>query len=1276
MLGSSQVKSHVEQGHVLDVKPRVIAEWNMNAVASPYIHGTYDHPTTFSTLSLSSIDSSPVPTLVNRGDSNAIFTDTECQLILIQQKSASASISHKQANNGIVTLTARKSVNISPGTGITVTGLGANYDGNFIALNGTNGTIIKYDTSNVSLNLDKKRVRPAGYVTANLSKYSVDYDVSSVPTKAAKFFVKLKSDYMHQSTVELNTNVLETVEVKISAVGYRNGLPVFTQVVTKNYSVNSVNWTNASLSFANPDEQENPIDLIKFILTVESSSSSDASLLVDELYATPISEYEVYIQDRLPLSEVFEIDRPGEILMDYGPINVVLNDQESFPQQPSPTHMASSYALGPYFEKVQRSITPFANNPYSYYVSGSDADSKKIWTLYDKEFNINRLVIKINAIAAKPSVDQFIIKVLTSQGWQKINTTGLEFSNNGILNLYYKSGSWSDTKWANHLIPRFDSDSLQFTDSTKIKGVYFEVVQQEYIAPDSLLNVDPAINVLELVEISPRLEIDLSEYVISLNIDKEMESSDVPLPFGSITANTAGVSFTSVPIIFNDSDTKSSENDDIIPVSNYSSTSPFKDLLVRGVKIKAHMDLDRENRLIGLSSDKDVIPMFVMYAERWLEEEEGVTVECYDSIKKMQSIPTRPLYLEGKSVNEIIYSILDSVGIFEYDSNELFDLDITRFEGKSYSDYFLQNKPVVEYYWASKELSISDSLNEIFKVYQISMHVDEYGVIRFSSLYDVNKRINNIINSEDDSSIVYVQDVNDSNSRSNLISASFEEIERPEKIILRYKRPSPSTSDYRQARRRVNTFFTTKATDIVWEPEQESQVLTFFELAAPGIVSETQDRIPFNVDKASTLQNSIENSGYLLIDQEIVKYDGIEYAFTISGDEEYSRVEAIRNTSDINRILSEIFQEKKTNRINWTPTGFMVNVQRGLFGTVAAEHPILAPNKRNGWKSREFNNNYKNTSSIEESDGFYGSSEGGISIKSNKSNGGFFIYPGENNTVDKKRRFFARYKLNSIPAGKTGWLGAAIGIDIQNGDIENGLFVWTGVKNKNKQTTITVKIEQITNGNKNSILAAKDFDFSEDLFSYDETMEMYLEFNNSMDNMKVYIGSTSLFQTVKEKKKKKTGKTVEFKTHTVKLKRKIKKNGLFGFGALENGQGLLDALAFTRRTNPRNLNDIKIFNMPNSYSYQSGDKTSPGYYIGANNLLDNIIYNQYISGFNIMKDSFVFTGSPVARGIKIFEVDYQDYPVTGGPQAEFLGYSYSIDAIRNAKIINGSENIT
>ena len=1263
MLGSTAVKSHINQGKVIDLRPRIIGEWNMNSTSGPYMYGTYNHPESFPSRSLSADGPSPEPTTVNRGESNAIFSDTQCQLISISGETSSASVAARAVLNGVVTLVCRKDHNIKPGQMIKVSGVG-DFDGIFIAGSGTNGILVSYDINDPTVNRTLAAVRPAGSVSSNFASYYMNFSVADIPTKAVKFFMKLKSDYQHQLVNNPLSNPLETFQVKITVTGYRDGKPLYTQVSTKNYDVDSSQWTQVSMAFANPDEEIPPTS-IRLELSMESVVDSSKYLLVDQIAVFPISEYEVYSQDRLPLSEVFEPQRPGEILMDYGPINVDLSKTETFAKQSSPVHMASAYALGPYFERVQRSIAPFAKNPYSYYVSGSDSGSKKFWCLYEKESSINRIVIKSNAIATKPKVNKFKIKVLTASGWQEINTANIEFNNNGILNIYYKSGAWSTTQWANNVVPKINLSTGQFTDSIKIKGIYLEVQEQVYVIADSLLNKDPAIEVFELVEISPRLEIDLSDFVTSFNVNKELEGSNIPLPIGRITSNSANITFTSIPITVNNADTASAENDDVFPLSNYSANSPFKDLMTKGIKFKGHFDLDLQNRTSGPLADKIKIPAFVMYSERWSEQTDRITVECFDIIKKLQSTPSRPIYLDGKNLNEIVYSILDSVGFGDYLPNELLSMESIKYKGKS-----ILSKPTVRYYWGRKEESVVDALNELFKAYQVSMFVDEYGILRFTSLLDFSIRIKDV----NPANVVYVQDMSDSNSASNLISSQIQDVERPEKILLRYKTPSPSVSDYRSDRKNRAISFVRKATDIVWEPEQEAKVLTFFELSPPGIVSSTQDRIAFNVQRASTLQNSIEYSGYLLIDQEIVRYDGIEFIFTIEGNSEYSKVVVIRDKSDIERTISEIFQDEKTYRVNWTSTGYMVNVERGLFGTVAKPHPIILTGQRVGWNGREFNRNYKEVSTIDQSDGKFGALNGGVSIQSNKTSGGIFIFPSENNTVDTKRRFFCRYEINSIPSGKNGYLGAAIGVQLESQEVKNGLFVFTGVKSKNKQSTITMKIDQVVNGEIKTILAEKDFDFSDDLFDQNESIEMYIDFNSNMDQMSVVIGSTSIFQKVKDKKDPKTGKTIQFKTETVSLKARIQKKGIFGFAALESGKGLLDAMSFTAKSDAGALNNLAINNLDDSYNKKFYSKAA-SYFTGNDTLLDSIIYNQYIAGFNVTKDSFVFTGAPVARGLEIFEVDYQDYPIVEDAEVEFLGYSYNIDAAQSSNQLNGSEGV-
>jgi hypothetical protein len=1273
MLGNTTVRNSINGSDVVEAKPKIIAEWNMNSIASPFIHGTETHPISFTPLTLQKGAAAPNITSITETSNfdrtfySPVFNDNTSQLIIASSSSTSALVSGYAMANGTASLILKNKIPISNGDSIQVSGVGQLFDGSYVVASQLGGVLLSYVTNNSSSNVSLTSSPIQGRVSANISEYYVDFTVSTFASRAAKIFFKLKSDYQFQS--QSSQLFLEEFNVTLRAVGLKDGVPVYTQSITKNYTVNSTSWTDAYISFANPDSQ---VDVVRVYISMEVSNDYRAALIVDQIFGANVSDFEVYTEDRTPLSEVFDVYRPGEVLLDAGPKNVEINSTLTYPQQCTPTQMAHKYAIGDLYQKVQRSITPFAGNPYSYYVSATGWGSKRIWCIYDKEISVNKLVIKVNAIAAKPAVDSFVIKILVNKQWETIQTTSMAFTNNGLLTLYYNGTSWSTTPWS--LVPTISEATGQIDKRRIIQGVAFECINQSYTIENSPLNKPDALQTLELIEISPRLELDLSKFVSGLSVNKELDSSDIPLPLGSITSNTATIDFSNIPIIISSSDMNTAEVNDVVPISNYASTSPLKNLLVKGVKLKGSFDINT-----GVTSGTQSIvnvPSFIMYVERWKETTDIVSAECYDSVKRLQNIKSRPLYLKDKSINEIIYSILDSVGFGDYYFDELSKLKIVKYENDqssiSASTTLNQN---IEYFWAVDEDSITDTLNDLLKPYQVSIYTDEYGALRFLSLYEINTKANSVAESD----VLYIQDLNQvpqggTVRRSNLMSLEFEEIERPEKVTIKYKRPMPSLSDYRQAKDRPYASMTESATDIVWEPEQQAQVLSFFEIASPGILTETQNRIPFDINSVSRINRAIENSGYLLIDQEIVKYDGLEYIFTFTNSTgtSQSRTEVIRNSADINRVISEIYQLNEVSNITWSPSGYMVNVERGCFGTEPAKHIVLSNGSRSGWLGREFNAAYKQVSSIDEADGTFGASNGNISIKCEKESGGILIYPSINNLVGNKRRFFARYVLNNVPSGKTGYLGSVVGLKIISNQILDGLFVWTGVTNKNKQTTITISIVQVVNGNVKVISEPKDFEFTEDLFSENEALEIYMEFNDPMNRLKVFIGSTSLFEVVRSKDKENDpGKRkVAFKTLTIPIS-SINKDGFFGFAALQKGRGTLDALAFTASSDPRNLNNISINSLDGDYYASSS--TTPAYYANANTLLNQMVYNQFVPGFSTFQDSFVFTGAPVARGIKIFDVEYQDYPVIASPEVEFLGYSYNIDAIRGSTPITGTE---
>lgn len=1284
MLGSFSLQNHVNKSYSLDTKPRIFAEWNNNLICEPYVCGTSTRPTSFSEItSVTSIGSSPQSETVNRGFPTPIDETTDCLLLISDDDEESFPISKREVNNGVVTLTIKNAINpIGAGKTIFVESPDSDISGRFVTTSGTDRTKIVYDTGNSALNKNQKTIRNSSVSLAESSYY---VDRSSI-NGSIKFSMVVKSDYENQS----DPNYVDAFDVYLTVYGLKSGKRVWSQVSSKKVSVDSRNWEYVDISYANPDEDFDTLDSFRLVIEISVAPGEKAALLIDKFMSFNISPYEVYVDDIMPIKNIFSPNRPGEILVDNPGINVSLNDNTTFPQQPTSVHMAMRWAILRKYNNVQRSVAPYEGNPNNYYVSGSSFASKRFWALYDKKLKTNKIVIKTNAIINKPS--SFEIFLLVGDTWQSNIISGESFNDNGILTLYYSGTSWSDQEWEYNLYPKISNQDGDIDKYVEINGISLAVSTLEYSDNNqsirSFFSYD--LNYLDIIEISPRLELDLTDYVVDLKIQKEMHSGDLPLPLGSISSNTASIKFNKYPIIINNSDNFSSETDDIIPISNYAATfsgeeesvkSPLKDMLVRGVKIKGFFDIDESVRGIGATDGKSSVPAFTMYAERWQEDFESVSVECYDSIKKLQSTISRPLYFEGSSVNKIIQGILDSCGFSDYYFDELNSLRVI---GKSEeTEYSIQNN--IPHYWSFTDYSVTDALNDLFKAYQIGMYCDEYGGVKFTSLHEISKRRQNILSE----SLLYLQDHSDVYSTSNITGIEFLDIEKPSKINLRYKKPYPYTNApeiknkiQRQLLEEGQSVRSSTRT-IVWEPEENSLVLPYFELLAPGITSKTQKFIKYDVSRTQFINRLIDFSGYLLIDKEIVKYDGLEYKFTpadivnkkIVPDENNAFTTIIKSPEDIESIRLEAFEKFNKNNILYGPTGTIMNVERGAFGTEPSRHEVITDKQKKDWNIKKFSSSYKNVTDINPSQSSvisFGS--GFMSVNSKLSSGGYFIYPEENNTVGKKRKLYARYSLGDIPKNKSGYLGLAVGVEFSGSNIQNGLFIYTGIKSKDKKKNVKLFIQQVVNGSVKPIIKKSELDLDESLFDEDENIDLYVKFDKKMTEMRVFVGPTSVFQKIK--KVEKDGVKFERPIDIGQKVDNIKRNGFFGFVALENGVGALDDLAFMESADPRDLSTPEFYDIEDDYS---GDKnTGVGFYIGSNTLLNQIVYNRNV---NISKDNalnknnFLWTGSPVARGLKILDVEYSDPPTTSKAVGKFIGYSYTSAAAKTNSVISDGDLI-
>lgn len=1225
MLGNSTIKNHFKNSYAVDVKPRVFLEFNGNDIANPYFYGTGTHPSSsYSNLSLSlTAPSGATVTAVNtRGLSTAISGTPRADLL--------------------------SSVNSS-------------------------------------------------YASEKTFTYTT---MGPIGSKNIKFNMFLKSDYQHQLSQNNNT-ALESFDVVFKVYGINSaGKAILSETVTKAVTVNSVDWIPLSILFANPDTPE-LINRVKLEILIHPPVGWGSYLLISQLTSASISDYEVYSENRMPISEVFETNRPGEFLVDMDaslrPTVTIGSPGSTTPQRPTPVQMITNYAVGPKYENLQRAVMPFEGNPYSYYVSASNTygtESQKIWSLYTSSFKTNKIVLKINNIAFKPN--SFTIKILTSAGWVNVVASADMFDSNGILVLYYNGTSWTTTKWENHQYPRIrksdGSIRISGTDavgSINIHGIYFETQGLQIINTDFQKGSGASFLRLEMIEISPRLEIDVTDYLQSFNIIKEIDVEDSVLPIGGISSNSAKISLSNILITVSEPDilVPTDGDSDIPPFSNFSPLSPLKDMLKKGVKVRGGFDVDTAVSGSGVSSTKTYIPAFVMYIDEWKDNDFSINISAFDVVKNLQTMPCRPVYMRGGRINEIIRSVLDPVGFGDYHFDDLTDLRVLSRRKDSQLNFSDEEK--LAHFWTSNDNSVTEALQDLFKVYQVGMYADEYGAIRFVSLYDYSSYYRSLLDGQREVDL-YVQDKNDVNSVSNLESVIFSENEKPQSITVKYKIPrvqlEEGGSDVGAGKNPSLISRTKESTKIVWTLQEDLVALPYFEISAGGIKGAAQNYIPYSPMQSTSIFRYIPYSSLLLVEDEIVSYDGKEFEFNYSTPTA-SRVTTkviIKKPEDVDMVIRNLMSNFSAIKVSHSETGKLMNVRRGLYGTKPSAHTKSSIAGTTKWRAREFtvsNKGYNNAVNIAAGSKKFSNTEYGMQINGLDNNKIIFLSPNdlESNAdiLGYKKKLSATFKIGDIPDSKEGYLGVALGVEIDSGDdISSGLFIWFGKDVKKKKKAPTVFVEQVVDGERKTLVAKNDFEYSERLFEEEENLEIIIAINDKRNECTILIGGTSAFAkqvTVKPKpgqeedESKKPSK--EYKDFPVQLQKPLKRDSRFGVVASHFGSGIIGQFMFGSSRKPEDMNDLNIYNMRDSYAMYGKKTANQAFYIGQNTLLDTIVSKQLVPGFNdAASDNFVYTANPIGRGIKLFEVEYDTYPITSIPRVEFLGYNYDINDWQQAPL--------
>jgi hypothetical protein len=707
---------------------------------------------------------------------------------------------------------------------------------------------------------------------------SVTYSATGLTGKAYKIITYVK------------TGAIDTVLITGSAKGTTS------QYGSTHEELDSLGWTKmvTYIGVSNPEESMTTLTYTLFSNALNPITYNPLIYFtVPEIYETSYFDYRN--SSLFPTESAFQNFRPGESYVTSGDARCTLPSSyrkitsSVIPGYTSPTYSPiSSIIQNPQFflasppVPVFKTVLPSSIAKYKYFVS--DETSRSITGIYESSIRSNKLVIKFNTIMSVPTVNIYINgSMITVDGSTSITPqVNADSKVPGLLTLYWTGSLWTKSKWSTP--PSLNSagalsisttvSKITVTQISQDPNTEFESYTSEYVLSD--------MERMQVVEVSPRLEIDLTNLVESVTIDKSLDSNNSVLPVSSLNSNDANIKFTGVPGI---------NGDTVVPIFSMQSTQSttiLANILRKNVKIYIGYLLSGYSNLGGsTTSSNTYIPGGVFYSDDWQESDlQSVSVQSYDSSRFLQTLQVSDYVANLKTVFEVITNILDLSGFSDYDYDSLF----TICNDPNYP------MDLAYYYCNSQDTTVIEALNQIFMAYQIAAYIDEYGVMKFLSL-------RNMLSNQ--TSSIALSDY-------NLVEGGYTTsiAPKPGSVSLRYQTPkikqSPSLANAANSDiKNSPSFVYTTSNDVVWQ-QQSIDSVGFNYLNAD--MSELSNVYNINVNDLLDIFHTfnISSNGYAFIENEVVSFEYKE--FTISNANATETVR-IKNNLELNAAVSKFIKK-------------------------------------------------------------------------------------------------------------------------------------------------------------------------------------------------------------------------------------------------------------------------------------------------------------------------------------------------------------------------------
>jgi hypothetical protein len=311
------------------------------------------------------------------------------------------------------------------------------------------------------------------------------------------------------------------------------------------------------------------------------------------------------------------------------------------------------------------STTVNANGGY-YFAAGEEV---RPYVIYKVQSMTNKIVIGFENYWAVPKTYAIQITVDGGTTWTTVASNIAPDVNGRVIVYRQSDNSWGTTVYREN--------------PTRINGVKLVVT-----------DITKGLAHVNLIEISARLEADLTPYLQSWDYTADISDTNFITPLGRTSANVGTVN------LYNDG-----------TFNNENQNSNYYHIIDKNVK----MTLDLTYDLTDYGASLETIRQFTLYVDNWGSQESlDAQVSLKDSSKFFQEMPLPKMLIENVTVGEAVWRICDSIGFTKYMYDKAADDEASS----------------IDYFWTETDATVWDTLTKLAEGTQTAIFFDEYDFLR------------------------------------------------------------------------------------------------------------------------------------------------------------------------------------------------------------------------------------------------------------------------------------------------------------------------------------------------------------------------------------------------------------------------------------------------------------------------------------------------------------------------------------------------------------------